>query len=151
MFSTIQRPSFSLIWRRRSLFPPPMSAHGSSSAPMCTASGALGAMRVIGFSYGLALRADADGKGRREDGSRTTGSDHAARAAGLHLLLVDADRDAVDEDVAHAAGGIGGEPLGAGREVGDPADRPGGHGGGIEHDHVGPRPRPELAPVDEAE
>ena len=32
---------------------------------------------------------------------------------------------------------VGGEPLGAGREVGDPAQRAGGDGVGVEHDEVG--------------
>src|SRR5688500_15297677 len=40
MFSTIQRPSFSMTWITLSLFPPPMSAKGRSLAPRCTALGA---------------------------------------------------------------------------------------------------------------
>ena len=55
------------------------------------------------------------------------------------------------KQVAHALGLVGGEALGAGREVVDPAQRAGGDGVGVEHDEVGGEALADDAAAGEAE
>ena len=69
----------------------------------------------------------------------------------LHPGTLELHRRAVDEDVADADRLVGGEPLGVGREVANPAHRAGADGLRIEHDHVGPGARAEVAAIGKAE
>ena len=74
---------------------------------------------------------------RARSRSRDLGMRTRTHTRRVDLRLVDPDRRAVHEHVAHAGGLLGGEPLGVGREVAHAPRRAGADGGRIEHAHVG--------------